>query len=191
MNSKNLRHACLLVAVSLIAHAGAARAYGSDHEGSAGHDHGDHAKMKTTEATVEGTPDAKSEAEIIAEQLPYYPLDTCVVSHHELDAMGEPTNLLHDGKLVRICCDMCEERFAADPESYVARIDAAVIESQMGDYPLDTCLISGRKLGAMGEPYDHVEGMRLVRFCCEMCLPDFRENPAEHLARIEAARGES
>jgi len=59
-------------------------------------------------------------------------------------------------------------------------------------YPLDTCVVSGEKLGEMGTPIDYIykqEGQpdRLVRFCCKGCLKDFKKDPAKFLAKIDQA----
>jgi len=59
-------------------------------------------------------------------------------------------------------------------------------------YPLDTCVVSGEKLGSMGKPFDYThkeEGKpdRLVRFCCKMCIGDFKKNPAKYLKLIDEA----
>jgi YHS domain-containing protein len=55
-------------------------------------------------------------------------------------------------------------------------------------YPLDTCVVSGMKLGSMGEPYVHhtADGTE-VRFCCKGCLPAFEKSPENYLEKIEAA----
>lgn len=59
-------------------------------------------------------------------------------------------------------------------------------------YPLDTCVVSGEKLGGeMGEPYDYVykqagQPDQLVRFCCKGCLKDFLKEPAVYLEMIKA-----
>ncbi len=52
-------------------------------------------------------------------------------------------------------------------------------------YPLDTCLVSGEKLGEMGEPYviDH-QGQQ-IKFCCKSCLPKFEKEPAKYLAKLK------
>lgn len=54
-------------------------------------------------------------------------------------------------------------------------------------YPLSTCIVSGGKLGSMGEPvmYDH-EG-REIRFCCKGCAKAFRKDPAKYLTKIHEA----
>ena len=53
-------------------------------------------------------------------------------------------------------------------------------------YPLDTCLISGNKLGAHGRPFVFVLGGQEVTLCCEPCLEDFTQDPAKYLAEITA-----
>ncbi|HEY0946379.1 MAG TPA: hypothetical protein VGD81_13970 [Opitutaceae bacterium] len=60
------------------------------------------------------------------------------------------------------------------------------------DYPLTTCVVSGEKLGSMGKPYVHVhqeEGKpdRVVQFCCRGCIKDFKKDPAQYLAKLDAA----
>ena len=60
-----------------------------------------------------------------------------------------------------------------------------MIEKQQEAYPLDTCLVSGEKLGGdMGEPINYVIGNRLVRFCCPHCVKTFETNPAHYLAML-------
>ena len=59
-------------------------------------------------------------------------------------------------------------------------------------YPLTTCVVSGEALGEMGPPVDYIhkeEGKpdRLVKFCCKMCVPSFKKNPAKYLATLDAA----
>jgi hypothetical protein len=60
------------------------------------------------------------------------------------------------------------------------------------DYPLDTCVVSGEKLGEMGAPIDYIHKEagkpdRLVRFCCKMCVPKFKKDPAKYLKLIDEA----
>ncbi len=191
MMSTILRRSARLADLCLMTIPVAALAGGHDH---AGHDHADHADHAKTAASAEisvAPANAKTDAAIIAEQFPTYPFDTCVVSGEELGGMGDPYDIVHEGKLVRLCCQGCKDEFAQDPAAFVAKIDAAVIEAQGDSYPLDTCPITGLKLGTMGDPYDHVEGTRLVRFCCAGCIPEFRKDPAKHFAKIDAAREDS
>lgn len=116
-----------------------------------------------------------------------YPLETCLVSGEPLDALGAPVRYLHGNQEVLFCCDGCRPKFEADPQPYLERIDAALIEQQRASYPLETCLVSGMALGSMGEPIDHLHEGRLVRFCCDGCREPFAKDPASHLKNLEAA----
>lgn len=66
---------------------------------------------------------AKDEGSKIAELAKNYPLKTCVVTGAELGSMGDPVNLLHEGRLVRFCCKGCINKFKADPAKYFKVID--------------------------------------------------------------------
>jgi YHS domain-containing protein len=63
---------------------------------------------------------------------------------------------------------------------------ALVKTTPSADYPLKTCVVSGKELGAMGKPvaytYDGVE----VQFCCSSCVDDFEADPAKYLAKLPA-----
>lgn len=131
---------------------------------------------------------AELDKKIIAQQKPLYPLQTCVVSGEKLGGdMGESIDIVYGNRLVRFCCKGCIGKFKKDPAAYLAKIDAAVVEAQKSDYPMDTCVVSGEKLGGeMGEPIDNVIGNRLVRFCCKSCVKTFEKNPGKYLAKIDA-----
>lgn len=67
------------------------------------------------------------------------------------------------------------------------------IKNPGDDYPLTTCVISGKPLGSMGEPVVYVhkqEGQpgQTVKFCCKMCIASFKKNPEAALAKIADAR---
>lgn len=70
--------------------------------------------------------------------------------------------------------------------------EAAWAAGASKEYPLNVCVASGEKLGSMGDATEWIyraEGQadRLVKFCCDGCIDTFMENPAEHLAKIDAA----
>jgi hypothetical protein len=52
-------------------------------------------------------------------------------------------------------------------------------------YPLKTCIISGDKLGEMGEPFVMVQDGREIKFCCKSCSKDFKKDPAKYLKKID------
>lgn len=86
--------------------------------------------------------------------------------------------------------------FAAAPKGELVKItdkEAAWAAEASKNYPLDVCVGSGEKLGSMGDATEWIyraEGQadRLVKFCCDGCIDTFMENPAEHLAKIDAAQ---
>lgn len=141
-------------------------------------------------------PDAKTapagpaDAEVVAKQLPSYPLTTCPISREPLDAMGKPHDLVHEGRLVRLCCKSCVKEFKKDAEKVAATfrtIDEAVVQAQKDSYPLKVCAVSGEELGSMGEPLDQVVGTRLVRLCCKSCIKQLQSDPTKVLAKVDAA----
>jgi len=51
-------------------------------------------------------------------------------------------------------------------------------------YPLDVCIVSGEKLGSMGDPIVLVHQGQEVKLCCKSCKPDFEKEPAKFLAKL-------
>ncbi|MEQ8821043.1 MAG: hypothetical protein RLY93_12440 [Sumerlaeia bacterium] len=57
---------------------------------------------------------------------------------------------------------------------------------RIGDpWPLDTCVVSGQKLGSMGDPVIRLHEGREVRFCCAGCIGMFEKDPAKYLAAAD------
>jgi hypothetical protein len=54
-------------------------------------------------------------------------------------------------------------------------------------YPLDTCVVSGEKLGEMGTPYVFTHEGSEIKLCCKGCLKGFQKEPAKFIKKIEAA----
>jgi len=70
--------------------------------------------------------------------------------------------------------------------------DAAWLAQARKDYPLKTCVIFNEELSEKDTVLDLIyraEGSpdRLVRFCCESCVKDFKKDPAAALKRIDDA----
>lgn len=63
----------------------------------------------------------------------------------------------------------------------------AAEEAAKDTYPLTTCVVSGEKLGDMGEPYVFQYEGREVRFCCKNCKKDFLKDPAKYLKKLDDA----
>ncbi len=62
----------------------------------------------------------------------------------------------------------------------------AKADLRVGDpYPFDTCPITGKKLGTMGDPVVKVYDGREVRFCCAACPEKFEKERAANLAKLD------
>lgn len=116
-----------------------------------------------------------------------YTLATCPVSGGKLGSMGDPVVKVYDGREIRFCCASCVPTFEADTETYLKKLDTIFAAQQMARYPLDTCVVSGEKLGGMGDPVDYVYNNRLVRFCCAGCIDTFLKAPEGYLEKLDKA----
>jgi YHS domain-containing protein len=131
----------------------------------------------------------KIDKQIVADQIRYYPTETCVVSGEPLAENGEDIaiNMVYGNRLVRLCCKMCEREFKADPKKFIAKLDKAAADAQRKDYPMDTCAVAGGKLGSMGEPVEMVVAGRLIRLCCGGCKPKIEADPAKYVTMVDKA----
>lgn len=133
---------------------------------------------------------SKIDADIIAQQMPNYPMTTCPVSGEELGGMGSTIDRVYDNRLVRFCCEDCVAKFEADPATYFSKIDEAIIAAQTDSYPLKVCAVSGEELGEEGPAINYVVGSTLIKLCCEDCKHDVDANPTKYLNMVhEAAKG--
>ena len=66
--------------------------------------------------------------------------------------------------------------------------EKSIAAEQAKTYPLTTCLVSGDKLGGMGETIDCLYQGKLVRFCCKGCIKSFNKNPDKYLKELESAK---
>jgi hypothetical protein len=64
-------------------------------------------------------------------------------------------------------------------------------ESKIKPYPLDTCLVSGEKLGEMGKPYVYEYKDREIKFCCKNCVKDFNKDTAKYIKKLEEAEAKA
>lgn len=55
------------------------------------------------------------------------------------------------------------------------------------DYPLDVCVVSGQKLGSMGDPVILEHQGREVRLCCPNCTADFKKDPEKYMKKLDEA----
>lgn len=74
----------------------------------------------------------------------------------------------------------------AVPATQPAISDAA--SSAADGYPIDVCILSGEKLGSMGDPIVMKHEGTEVRLCCAGCVDEFKKNPAKYVAKLAAAK---
>ncbi|MCX7048145.1 MAG: hypothetical protein NTX50_22005 [Candidatus Sumerlaeota bacterium] len=130
----------------------------------------------------------KIDKAIIEQQKPFYPLEKCVVTGEKLGGdMGKPVEYVYKNRLVRFCCTGCVKGFEKEPAKYFPQIEKAVIEKQSAAYPLKTCVVSGKDLGAMGQPVTYVQGNRLFKLCCPACIEKIQKNPLVYTGKLDEA----
>ncbi len=130
--------------------------------------------------------EAKIDAAIIEQQRDTYPTDRCVVMDTALGSMGDPVEYVHGNRLVRFCCAGCAGMFEADPDKYLAKLDAAVIERQ-GEAPA-VCVVSGEALGDTSVTL--IIANQALPLHSEACVDIVRANPAHYLDKADDASGE-
>jgi YHS domain-containing protein len=117
-----------------------------------------------------------------------YPLETCIVSGAKLGSMGEAVIYEYEGREIRFCCAGCIKAFEKEPDKYIAKIDEArkaqAAANAPKPYPLDTCIVSGVKLGSMGDPIGLVYEGQEVKFCCAGCIPQFKSDPEKYMEKL-------
>jgi YHS domain-containing protein len=116
-----------------------------------------------------------------------YLLATDAVTGEKLGPVEKQIVVEHEGRELRFNNDEAVRTFRANPAKFLATVDAALVKQQLPFYPLETCPVSGEKLGKMGTPVDFVYRNRLVRFCCKSCTPKFLEDPDKFVAKLDAA----
>ena len=119
------------------------------------------------------------------EEAKLYPLKTCVVSGDKLGEMGKPYVLSKDGQEYQLCCKGCLDEFNKDSAKFAKKVADA--QKNAKPYPLNTCVVTGEKLGEMGKPYAFVYDGQEYKLCCASCLKEFKKNPAKFEKKVTQA----
>ncbi len=53
-------------------------------------------------------------------------------------------------------------------------------------YPIDTCVVSGKELGSMGDPVLVEHEGTTVQLCCKHCTPKFEADPAKYVSQLKS-----
>ena len=75
--------------------------------------------------------------------------------------------------------------FAWADETAAVKIEPAM--SKSGAYPLDYCIVSGEKLGEMGDPVVKTIDGREVKFCCNSCVGKYEKDQASFSKKLDDA----
>ncbi len=90
--------------------------------------------------------------------------------------------------LKSITVAMLAVSFCAAPLSVFAGDTNTV---KLKPYTLKNCIVSGDKLGEMGDPFVYKYKDREIKFCCKGCLKDFNKEPAKYIKKIEEAEAKA
>lgn len=60
----------------------------------------------------------------------------------------------------------------------------SITSSGVKPYPIDTCIVTGNKLGSMGDPVSFVHNGQEIKLCCQPCMKKFKANPEKYLAKL-------
>ena len=74
---------------------------------------------------------------------------------------------------------------------FVALAGDQAVDTKVKPYILKTCIVSGDKLGEMGDPFVFKYENREIQFCCKGCLKDFKKEPAKFIKKIEEAEAKT
>ncbi len=62
---------------------------------------------------------------------------------------------------------------------------AADKKAKLKPYTLKICIVTGDKLGEMGDPYVYEYEGREIKLCCKSCVKDFKKDTAKYIKKIE------
>lgn len=77
--------------------------------------------------------------------------------------------------------------FAMAGDNDAAKTEATPATISSAAYPLDVCIVSGEKLGGMGDPVVKMIDGREVKFCCNMCVGKYEKDKAKYSKKLDEA----
>lgn len=128
----------------------------------------------------------------------------CPIGKEPVEDDGGRT--VYKGKTVGFCCPGCIGKFNAwDEVKKDEFVSMSMMNAQAGmhedheqmdnfgesevrdsvSYVLNTCAVSGKDLGSMGDPIVKTYDGREVKFCCKMCVPRFEKDLDASFAKLD------
>jgi YHS domain-containing protein len=92
-------------------------------------------------------------------------------------------------RLKQMTATMLSICFLAGPCVALAGDQAS--EAKLKPYTLKICIVSGEKLGEMGDAFGFKYEGREIKFCCQGCVKDFKKDPAKYVKKIEEAEAKA
>ena len=114
-----------------------------------------------------------------------YLLPTDAVTGEALGPIEKQVVLQHEGREFRFAKKENADAFKTSPQKYIAAVDEKMVRQQLSFYPLDTCIVSGDKLGA--DAVNVVFKNRLVRFAKKEHEQTFLKDPGAYIAKLDQA----
>lgn len=74
---------------------------------------------------------------------------------------------------------------AQDATNQPTSTNGAPTEPAVIPYPLSTCVVSGEKLGEMGDPNVFIYEGHEIKLCCKSCEKKFRKDAEAYLKKLE------
>lgn len=175
---KYLKHCLAAVFAALIVTSGALHAW-DEKRG----EHTDKDKKEKHEDKADKKEGRGEDRAIVDAQRWSYPLEACPVSGEKIDK--KHVDFVVKGRMVRTCCEKCQEEVVKDPTEAFKKIDAAVVAAQKNGYPMKTCVVSGANLD--DKAIDFVWGTRLVRLANREAVANFEKDPKAAMAKLDEA----
>jgi hypothetical protein len=120
------------------------------------------------------------------DQLPFYPLTTCLVSGVALPE--KPVDFIFRNRLIRVRGEPERELFLKDPARYWPALDEATMSHQAPRYWITKCPEQGAQLDLPNDlQFTVVVAQRIVRVCCDDCHERVKERPSQYLPLIDSA----
>lgn len=114
-----------------------------------------------------------------------YYFDTCPQCGTMLGARGDAVERVYATRQVRFCEQACVEAFEGAFATSLGQLDRRMIEDQRAYYPLETCVVTGRPLGASAVEF--VCRNRLIRVADRAARTQFEADPDAYWRTLNEA----
>lgn len=100
------------------------------------------------------------------------------------EAVNFHVNTSTSNGMVYFCCPHCVKKFDADPKKYDSKVQAQRKALKALTSVQVACPVSGEAVN--GKTKAKIDGQE-VQFCCEKCIPKYKEDPAKYQKKLAEA----